>query len=182
MNVNDCKVMFSHKNDEYQTPQKLFDLLDAEFHFNVHAAANSENTLCKWYLGEDYAGQKENLLIIDWQRTLFQDGLTQNYCKIFFLNPPYSQIGPFIKKAYEESLKGATVVCLIPVRSDTRYWHDYIMKSEEIRFIKGRLKFTLPYELWNDQLKPVTNSAPFPSCIVVFRNHYGSTNISSYKI
>jgi len=179
MNANGRKVMFSHKTDEYQTPQKLFDLLDAEFHFECDAAATSKNTLCKWYLGEDYAGQKENSLIIDWQRTLFQDGLTQNYCKIFFLNPPYSQIGPFIKKAYEESLKGATVVCLIPVRSDTDYWHTFVMRAEEIRFIRHRLKFDLPKELQGEDYK--LNSAPFPSCIVVFRNHYGSTKISSYK-
>jgi len=163
MNANDRKVMFSHKTDEYQTPQKLFDLLDAEFHFNVDAAANSENTKCPVFM--------DNAL----------DAPIWNTTKeTFFVNPPYSKIGLFIKKAYEESLKGATVVCLIPVRSDTDYWHTFVMRAEEIRFIRHRLKFDLPKELQGEDYK--LNSAHFPSCIVVFRNHYGSTNISSYKI
>jgi site-specific DNA-methyltransferase (adenine-specific) len=162
MNANDRNVMFSHKNDEYQTPQKLFDLLDAEFHFNVDAAANSENTKCPVFM--------DNALDAPiWTTTK----------ETFFLNPPYSKIGLFIKKSYEESLKGATVVCLIPVRSDTDYWHTFVMRAEEIRFILHRLKFDLPKELQGEDYK--LNSAPFPSCIVVFRNHCGSTKISSYK-
>jgi len=156
MNGKDS-ILFSHKNDEYETPQWLFDLLDKEFHFECDAAATLKNTKCKWCFGEDYAGEKEDSIIIDWVNTLFQEGLMQTYCKKFFLNPPYSKIGAFIKKAYEESQKGAIVVCLIPSRTDTKYWHDYVMKSQEIRFVKGRLKFS------NEK-----NSAPFPSCIVIF--------------
>ncbi|MEH7246485.1 DNA N-6-adenine-methyltransferase [Neobacillus niacini] len=66
------------------------------------------------------------------------------------------------RKAFEESSKGATVVCLIPARTDTKYWHDYVMKADEIRFVKGRLKFG-----------GSKNSAPFPSAVVVFRKHDG---------
>jgi hypothetical protein len=76
-----------------------------------------------------------------------------------YVNPPYGRgIGAWIEKGYAEYLKGKTVVFLIPSRTDTRWWHDYCMKADEIRFIKGRLKF-------DDQ----ENSAPFPSAIVVFR-------------
>lgn len=75
-----------------------------------------------------------------------------------FVNPPYSQLKEWCKACYEHSLKGATVVMLIPSRTDTKAWHDYVMKADEIRFIKGRLKFG------NSK-----NSAPFPSAIVIFR-------------
>ena len=148
------KALFSHKGDEWQTPKWLFDQLDAEFHFQIDAAATSENTKCEnlfriskstpnGSLGHDWVWSDTSI----WRR--------------FFLNPPYSKIAAFMKKAYEESLKGATVVCLIPCRTDTRYWHDYCMKASEIRLIKGRLKFT-------NQTIEKTSSATFPSCIVVF--------------
>ena len=81
------------------------------------------------------------------------------------MNPPYGrEISKWLEKAYNESLQGATVVCLIPSRTDTKYWHNYVMKSSEIRFIKGRLKFG-----------KAINSAPFPSAIVIFnsRNYPG---------
>ena len=79
-----------------------------------------------------------------------------------FMNPPYGrQIGFWIKKAWDSAQQGATVVCLIPCRTDTRWWHDYVMKAKEIRFIRGRLKFT--------HENGVVNSAPFPSCVVVFQ-------------
>jgi site-specific DNA-methyltransferase (adenine-specific) len=157
MNGKDS-ALFSKASDEWSTPQWLFDQINREFHIECDAAATGKNTKCKWYLGEDYTGQKEDSIIIDWIHTLYQDGLTQNYCKTFWLNPPYSRIAAFMKKAYEESLKGATVVCLIPARTDTKYWHDYCMKAAEIRFIKGRLKF-------GDQ----KGSAPFPSVVVIFK-------------
>ena len=90
---------------------------------------------------------------------------------IIFLNPPYSKIGAFMKKAYEESLKGAIVVCLIPCRSDTRYWHNYVMMAHEIRLIMGRLKF-------GDGKGP----APFPSCVVIFNhNKYDKNNDPIFK-
>ena len=87
------------------------------------------------------------------------------------MNPPYGrEVGVWIEKAYNESLKGATVVCLIPSRTDTKYWHDYCMKASEIRFIKGRLKF-------GDS----KNSAPFPSAIVIFNGKQNSNiKISAY--
>jgi hypothetical protein len=75
------------------------------------------------------------------------------------MNPPYGrEIGKWIKKAYEESLNGCTVVCLLPSRTDTRWFWDYILGKAEIRFIKGRLKFG-----------GHKNAAPFPSMIVIYR-------------
>jgi len=183
MNGKDT-VCFSKKSDEWETPQWLFDELNKEFKFDCDAAANKNNALCKWYLGEDYTGAKENSIIIDWLHTLFQDGLTQNYCKVFFLNPPYSKIGAFMKKAYEESLRGAIVVCLIPCRTDTRYWHEYVMKAHEIRLIKGRLKFvnkSLPSYRSDGDFK--VSPAPFPSCIVIFdHNKYDKNNDPVFKM
>lgn len=74
------------------------------------------------------------------------------------MNPPYGrEIGKWLKKAYESALEGAIVVCLIPSRTDTRWWHEYVMRAREIRYIRGRLKF-------GDS----KNSAPFPSSVVVF--------------
>ena len=73
------------------------------------------------------------------------------------MNPPYGrEIGAWMKKAYESSLQGAMVVCLVPARTDTKWWHDYAIKGE-IEFIRGRLKFGKS-----------KNSAPFPSAVVVF--------------
>lgn len=76
-----------------------------------------------------------------------------------FCNPPYSQIGDWVKKAYFESFTpGTLIVLLIPARTDTKYFHEYILNRSEIRFIKGRLKFG-----------SAKNSAPFPSMIVIYR-------------
>ena len=76
-----------------------------------------------------------------------------------FCNPPYSQIKSWVKKAYEESFKpGTIVVLLIPARTDTKYFHDYILNRSEIRFLKGRLRFN-----------NAKDNAPFPSMVVVFR-------------
>lgn len=86
------------------------------------------------------------------------DGLSISWKKRNFVNPPYGRkIGLWIKKGYEEYQKGKLVVFLIPSRTDTKWWHDYIMKANEIRFIKGRLRFS-----------DHKNSAPFPSCIAIF--------------
>jgi site-specific DNA-methyltransferase (adenine-specific) len=158
MNGKDT-ACFSRASDEWSTPQWLFDLLDREFHFDVDAAANDDNKKCLFLFDVGC-----DTLVRPW----FEDGeleqelneLGQQAAKVFWFNPPYSKISAFMKKAYEESLKGAVVVCLIPCRTDTRYWHDYVMKAQEIRFVKGRLKF-------GDS----KTGAPFPSVIVIFNRH-----------
>lgn len=136
----DLDVHFSSKTDLWATPQYFFDLVNAEFGFNLDVCASIENAKCA-----DYFSVEVN-------------GLSQEWIGVCWMNPPYGrQIGAWMRKAYESSTKGATVVCLVPARTDTRWWHDYAIKGE-IRFIKGRLKF-------GDS----KNSAPFPSALVIFR-------------
>ena len=135
--------MYSSNTDEWGTPQKLFDELNEKFDFDVDVCANAENAKCRRYFSKEEDGLKQ-----DW--TQF---------KTCWMNPPYGrQIGSWIEKAYETSLHGTTVVCLLPSRTDTRWFHDYCVKGD-ITFIKGRLKF-------NDGKVP----APFPSMIVIFRS------------
>ncbi|MBJ40340.1 MAG: adenine methyltransferase [Gammaproteobacteria bacterium] len=127
---------------EWATPREFFRKLDSQFNFTLDPCAKSHNALCSKYFTPDDDG-----LIQDWSGN-----------KVF-VNPPYGRgIGNWVKKAYEEGCKDdTTVVMLIPARTDTKYWHDYAMKAEEIRLIKGRLKFG-----------GGKNSAPFPSAVVVF--------------
>ena len=135
-------LMFSSKTDMWATPQDVFDKLNEEFNFNTDVCASSTNAKCSHYYTE-----QDNGLLQDWKGTCF-------------MNPPYGRtIGEWVSKAYKESTKGATVVCLLPSRTDTRWWHDNIIDNDaEVRFIKGRLKFG-----------GHNNSAPFPSAIVIFR-------------
>lgn len=119
-------VHFSSKSNEWYTPQYLFDELNEKYQFTLDPCASHENAKCDKYF------------------TIEDDGLTKDWSKdIVFMNPPYGRnIKRWIKKAYEESVKGATVVCLIPARTDTTYWHDYIFNNaNNIKFLKGRIKF-----------------------------------------
>lgn len=146
------RAVFSHKTDEWSTPQKLFDELDAEFHFDLDPCSTDENCKCENHY------------------TMADNGLEQNWggCKVF-CNPPYSDIARWTEKCYREGTKDNTVVVLlIPARTDTRYFHNFIMNRAEIRFVKGRLKF-------GDSI----NSAPFPSMIVIFRGAVtkGASNV-----
>ncbi len=137
-------VGFRSQVSTWSTPQDFFDKLNAEFKFTLDPCASHDDAKCyKYYTEED-------------------DGLTQDWGgERVFMNPPYGRdIKKWIKKAYDESQKpGTTVVCLLPSRTDTKYWHEYVMKAWEIRLVKGRLKF-------GDS----KNAAPFPSAIVVFNN------------
>ena len=137
-------LMFSSATDLWSTPQDFFDKLDKEFHFDFDVCATKENAKCACYYTEE-------------------DDSLNNYwhaepVRTLWMNPPYGRtIGLWVKKAWETSQMGDTVVCLLPARTDTSWWHDYCMKGE-IRFIRGRLKFG-----------GLKNSAPFPSAVVVFR-------------
>jgi phage N-6-adenine-methyltransferase len=126
--------------DVWATPQWLYDALDKEFGFTLDPCTDGTNAKCaKFYTPTD------NGLLRDWGTD------------VVFMNPPYSEVDDWMRKAYGAALEGATVVCLIPARTDTRWWHEYCMKAE-IRFIRGRLKFG-----------DADTGAPFPSAIVVFR-------------
>ena len=137
------EALFSSKTDNWATPQNFFDELNKEFHFTLDPCADEKNHKC-----EKFFTRKENGLLHDWSG------------ESVFVNPPYGrEIYNWVGKCYWEGHKENTiVVLLIPARTDTKYFHDFILNRSEIRFIKGRLKF-------GDS----DNSAPFPSMVVVFR-------------
>tara|TARA_R110002020_G_scaffold8490_2_gene33976 strand:- start:730 stop:1221 length:492 start_codon:yes stop_codon:yes gene_type:complete len=151
------KTLNQSNKQDWATPQYLFDLLNAEFNFTLDPCANKNNAKCNKYYTE-----VENGLAQDWSN------------EIVFMNPPYGRglTALWIRKAYQESLKGAIVVCLIPARTDTNYYHEYIFPYAEIRFIRSRIKFR-----HNDQDKP--NYAPFPSAVIIFDNK--KQNKQKYK-
>ena len=136
-------VMFSSNTEEWATPKEFYDKLNDEFHFTLDPCADELNHKCDKYFTKE------------------QNGLLQKWGgNTVFCNPPYGKvIGEWVRKAHEEAQKpNTTVVMLIPARTDTKYFHEYIYKKHEIRFIKGRLKFG------NSK-----NSAPFPSMVVVMK-------------
>lgn len=141
--VVNTEVMFSSKTDMWATPQDFFDQLNTEFSFDIDVCASPENAKCNTYFTKE------------------QDGLSQSWGNtICWCNPPYGrEIGKWVQKANISSKnEGSTVVMLLPARTDTKWFHEYIYNQAEIRFIKGRLKFG-----------GAVNSAPFPSMVVVFR-------------
>lgn len=132
-------VHYSSASDEWATPDDFFAELDAVFRFDLDACASAENAKCERYFTRE------------------QDALKQRWHGTVWMNPPYGrQIDKFIAKAYEESLAGATVVCLVPARTDTRWWHNYAAQGQ-VTYLKGRLKFG-----------GASTSAPFPSAVVIF--------------
>ena len=141
MSTRDLQVHFSSETCEWSTPQWLFDALDREFGFALDPCATAENAKCSKYF------------------TAADDGLKQSWdYQVVFMNPPYGRvIGAWMRKAWESSLRGATVVCLVPARTDTEWWHSFAMRAE-VRLLRGRLKFG-----------ESKSCAPFPSAIVVFR-------------
>lgn len=136
------KVMFSSETDLWSTPQEFFDKLNEEFNFTLDPCSTHENAKCRLHF------------------TIEEDGLKQDWGgETVYCNPPYGrEISKWVKKCYEEGQRKHTkVVMLLPARTDTKWFHDYIYKKAKIRFIKGRLKF-------GDS----KNSAPFPSMVVIF--------------
>ena len=137
------KGLFTSKTGEWETPQEFYDKLNEEFRFTLDPCATKKNAKCKkFYTKED-------------------DGLSKDWSgERVFLNPPYGkEVGKWVKKASESK---CLIVCLLPARTDTRWFHQYIYHKSEIRFIKGRLKFS-----------GSSNSAPFPSMIIVFSGKSG---------
>jgi site-specific DNA-methyltransferase (adenine-specific) len=133
---------FSSQTPEWPTPQWLFDALDKEFGFSLDPCSTHANAKCAKHFTRD-----ENGLLQSWRD------------EVVFMNPPYGdEIAKWMAKAYDAAQhEGATVVCLVPARTDTAWWHKHAMKHEN-RLLRGRLKF-------GDS----TSSAPFPSAIVVMR-------------
>ena len=136
-------VMFSSTTDMWATPQNFFDELNREFNFSLDACALPSNAKCEKFFTPE------------------QDGLSQNWEGNVWCNPPYGRdVGNWVAKAYESAHSGTetVVVMLLPARTDTKWFHEYIYGKAEVRFVKGRLKFG-----------DGTNIAPFPSMVVVFR-------------
>ena len=134
-------VHFSSKTDLWATPQAFFDRVAAEHGpFDVDVCALPENAKAPVFFTPD------------------DDGLKQEWRGRCWMNPPYGRgIGDWMRKAYEASQAGAKVVCLVPARTDTAWWHDYAAKGA-VTFIRGRLKFG-----------DAASNAPFPSALVIFQ-------------
>lgn len=134
-------LMFSSATDQWATPQSFFNQWNELFQFTLDVCADASNAKCPRYFTRE------------------DNGLTQDWSlDVCWMNPPYGrEIGRWVEKAYRESLKGATVVCLLPARTDTAWWHDYVIPHAKVTFVRGRLKFG-----------DATSGAPFPSAVAVF--------------
>ncbi len=135
-------VHFSSASDDWATPQDFFDALDEEFSFTLDVCASASNAKCANYF------------------TKAVDGLSQEWSRErCWMNPPYGrEINTRMKKAVEASRRGALVVCLVPARTDTAWWHGYAVQADEIRFVRGRPRFG-----------DAKHAAPFPSAVLIFR-------------
>lgn len=143
-------VHYSSKKDDWETPQELFNLLDSEFHFTLDVCATKENAKCEKFY------------------TIDDNGIDQPWDKdVCWMNPPYgNQIGAWVERAYYTGWQdNGFVCCLLPARTDTRWWWNFCARAEEIRFLKGRLKFG-----------GHKNSAPFPSAVVLFSYAEGTSS------
>lgn len=138
MSIN--KGMFTSTTDMWETPQDFFDKWDRIYNFELDVCATPENAKCARYFTPE------------------QNALQQEWNGVCWMNPPYGRdISRWVKKAYESAQKGATVVCLLPARTDTAWWHDYCMHGD-ITFVRGRLKFG-----------GSKSNAPFSNAVVVFK-------------
>ena len=151
------KVLWSSASDEWSTPQAVFDGLDKEFHFDLDPCATDQNHKCPSYFTKE------------------QDGLQQSWAgHSVFVNPPYGNVKAWVEKSYLSSLESSTlVVLLVPARTDTKWFHEYVTRSRDVRFIRGRLKFGGSNK---------NNSAPFPSMIVVFGKERGRALIPEIRM
>lgn len=141
--------MFTSASEEWETPADFFKMLDDEFHFDLDVCATDANAKCPLWIDKDTDALRPDV----WW------GVGDMAC---WMNPPYGNtIGHWVHKARTASLAGPTIVCLIPARTDTAYWHDYVMFADEVRFVRGRLQFGGP--------SATGHNAPFPCAVVVFR-------------
>ena len=129
---------FETGRQDWETPDELFGPLNDEFKFTLDVCADANNAKCSKFF------------------TLSDDAFKQQWTGVCWMNPPFGTLGKWVKKAFEESQRGATIVSLLPARTNTGWWHDYCMKAE-IRFIRGRPKF-----------KGAKHGLPLPLAIVIF--------------
>ena len=142
------KILYSSNSDEWETPQDLFDELNETYHFDLDVCATEQNAKCRRFFDKA------------------QDGLKKSWGgATIWCNPPYSNVAEWVRKAAEEQQSGTTTVMLVFARTDTRWFHEYIYQKPnvEVRFVKGRLKFS-----------GAKFNAPAPSMIVIFRGKHGT--------
>lgn len=146
MKPSSIGAMLSSDKMDWATPRAFYDALDAEFGFTVDVCAEEWNAK-----HERFWTVQDDSLSISWGG------------EVCFMNPPYGrEIGKRVAKAHQEAQRGATVVALIPARTDTAYWHDHIQGKAEVRFVRGRIKFERP--------DGARDPAPFPSAVIVWRS------------
>ena len=135
-------ALFSSATDQWTTPPELFAKMGHRYGpFDLDVCATAGNAKVERFYSPD------------------QDGLQQPWQGVCWMNPPYGRtIGQWVRKAWESSVEGATVVCLLPARTDTRWWQDYVDPYADVEFLRGRVRFG-----------DATSGAPFPSAIVIFR-------------
>lgn len=140
------KGKFESVRQDWETPIELFDTINSEFNFTLDGAASETNKKCENYFSKDTDSMK-----VSWGSN------------VVWLNPPYGEKGGYsikswVEKSYKESLSGATVVMLIPARTNTNWFHDICLSHAEVRFIKGRPKFG-----------GADHGLPQPLCYVIFK-------------
>jgi site-specific DNA-methyltransferase (adenine-specific) len=134
------RALFSSARTNWETPPALFAFLDREFRFTLDVCATRATRKCRGFF------------------TPIDDGLRQRWTGSCWMNPPYGRaIARWVRKAYAESRRGARVVCLLPVRTDTAWWQDIVMRAASIRLLRGRITFV-----------GAASPAPFPSAVVIF--------------
>ena len=150
-----ANIHFRQDSNEWSTPQDLFDQLNKEFGFTIDVAASESNAKCRRFYSKDDDG-----LAQDWQR------------EVVWMNPPFGhQIKLWMAKAYKSSIDGAIVVCLVPARTDTRWFHRSLMNAAEIRVLDKRLRFS-----------GAKAKAPFPAVIAVFKPGDNGCQLRAYKV
>lgn len=158
--TKNLKVHFTSSSQTWNTPPELFEKLNSVWNFEIDTACEDNTALCSQYFTPE------------------TDGLNSSWeGKVCFNNPPYDDIKSWCNKCSAEFMNGSTVVQLIPSRTDTIAFHEYCFEyGTLICFIKGRLKFKNNHV---DDTKQ--NSAPFPSCIIVYDNDITDEKIAVLK-
>lgn len=157
MTINDKSPLFSRTSDDWETPSDLYMALDREFGFTCDVAASDGNAKHRNFL------------------SIASNALSAPWSGVCFCNPPYSKTKEFLKAAIDSVCLGTTSIILIPSRTDTKYWHELVAQADEVRFLKGRVKFIGAKH--GDSI----NSAPFPSALVIYRPRASNNRTSPTK-
>ncbi len=158
----------ANPKDEYETPRRIFDPLNYEFRFGIDLAASKKNRLCGSWFGPGHDDGKYNdSLSIDWN----------GVAAALWLNPPYGKgIDRWVRKAYEESAKGALVVALLPANMDSGWMHDWVLGKAELRFIRGRVQFTLDGkrpQVWSEKRGKMVDSGNTGGNVIAIYRPFG---------